>query len=60
MKDRISLNDVETRKDPVSGHTTFRYELAPGQTIEAKSIVELVLKIKQHFNEEELDHGQAD
>ena len=60
MKDKISINDVETTKDSVSGRVTFKYELSPGVTIEAKSIVELVLKIKQHYSNEEFDHGQAD
>jgi len=62
MSDRISINDVEPVRDPVSGRMTFKYELAPGQTIEASSIVELVLKIKAHFEKEkqEFDHGQAD
>jgi len=57
---RISLNDVKTQTDPVSGRVTYKYELSPGATIEAKSIVELVLRIKQHYNNEEFDHGQAD
>lgn len=56
----ISLNDVETVKDPVSGRVTFVYELGPSQKIEASSIVELVLKIKAHYEEQEFDHGQAD
>ena len=58
--DRISINDVEPVRDPVSGRMTFKYELSPGVTIEAKSIVELILKIKQHYSNEEFDHGQAD
>ena len=58
--DRISINDIETIVDPISDRTTFRYELTPGVTIEAKSIVELVLKIKAHFAESEFEHGQAD
>jgi hypothetical protein len=60
MNTKISINDVDTVTDAVSGRTTFRYELAPGQTIEASSIVELVKRIQWHYEEQEEDHGQAD
>lgn len=57
----ISINDVETKHDPVSGRTTFRYELAPGAVIEANSIVELVKKLKEYSNSIGVeDHGQGD
>jgi len=59
-KDEISMNEVETTFDPLSDRTTFKYELTPGVTVEASSIAELVKKIKQHFYESEVDHGQGD
>lgn len=56
----ISINDVESVIDPVSGRLTFKYELTSGITVEASSIKELVTKINNHFQTEEVDHGQAD
>jgi hypothetical protein len=60
MKDGISINDVETITDKVSGRVTYFYELSPGVTIEARSIVELVKRIQWHYEGLEEDHGQAD
>lgn len=60
MKDGISINDVETQTDTVSGRVTYKYELSPGVTIEAGSIVELVKRIQWHYEQQEEDHGQAD
>jgi len=58
--DRISLNDVKTQTDPVSGRVTYKYELSPGATIEASSIVELVKRIQWHYEQLEEEYGQTD
>ena len=60
MKDGISINDVETITDKVSGRVTYFYELSPGVTIEASSIVELVKRIQWYYEEQEEEYGQTD